>query len=170
MFLAQHLFCVLSNLVLSASPLRDLLFIGFFHYVQFKKCPSSWTKLSILLCAVRRVSVNLQESYLKTNSCHLLLFLSPHFHKPREEIKNSASKIVLIPLNVSDMQYSKMKSWGIKILMALNLSYLVPVHLDVNMVTMLCVHPLITTEWIPKEDKDNWTALHKNYYRRTGWQ
>lgn len=54
--------------------------------------------------------------------------------------------------------------------MALNLSYLVPIHLDVNMVTMLCVHPLITTEWTPKEDKDNWTALHKNYYRRTGWQ
>lgn len=159
MFLAQHLFCVLSSLVLSASPLRDLLFIGFFHYVQFRKCPRGWTELSVLLCVVRRVSVNLQESYLKTNSCCLLLFLNPHFHKPREEIKNSASKIVLIPLNVSDMQYS----WGIKILMALNLSYLVPIHLNVNTVTMLCVHPLITTEWIPKEDKDNWTALHKNY-------
>lgn len=52
---------------------------------------------------------------------------------------------MLVSLNVSDTEDSKMKSQGIKILMALKLSYLVPINLDVNMVTMLCVHSLITT-------------------------
>lgn len=44
---------------------------------------------------------------------------------------------------MSDIEDSKMKSQGIKILMALKLSYLVPINLDVNMVTKLCVHSLI---------------------------
>lgn len=69
----------------------------------------------------------------------------PSFPQTKEEIKNSASQIVPVSLNVSDTEDSEMKSQGIKILMALKLSYLLPINLDVNMVTMLCVHSLITT-------------------------
>lgn len=62
-----------------------------------------------------------------------------------EEIKNSASQIMLVSQNVPDTEDSTIKSQSIKILMALKLSYLVPINLDVNMVTMLCVHSLIMT-------------------------
>lgn len=62
-----------------------------------------------------------------------------------EEIKNSASQIMLVSQNVPDTEDSTIKSQSIKILMALKLSHLVAINLDVNMVTMLCVHSLIMT-------------------------
>jgi len=79
--------------MLSASPLTYWFFTGFLHYPQFMKCPRNWAKLSSLFCVLRIVLINLQKTYFKTNSCHLLRFLNPHFHKPRRKLKTQPLKL-----------------------------------------------------------------------------
>lgn len=86
-----------------------------------------------------------EKPILRQSHVILLLFLNPHFHKPWRKLKTQPLKLCWSLLNVSDTEDSTIKSQNIKILMALKLSYLVPINLDVNMVTMLCVHSLIMT-------------------------
>lgn len=146
MFLAQHFCCMLIEwdfLMFPASPLKYWFFAGFLNYLQSMK---EWTGWSFSLFCVRTsVLFDQWETYLKTKSVFLLLFLNPHFHKPWRKLKTQPLKLCWSLLNVPDTEDSTIKSPNTKILMALKLPYLVPINLDVNMVTMLCVHSLIMT-------------------------
>lgn len=81
-------------LMFSASSLKYWFFAGFLNYLQSMKEWAGWSFGSF--CVMRSVLFDLWKTYFKTKSCNFAAVSKPPFPQTMEEIKNSASQIVLV--------------------------------------------------------------------------